>query len=202
MSHRTSKNILTHEFDPELPPGFLNMDKVLFLDFDGVLHPEGSLDNELLFCFSANFVDLIEEMDPSGEVPIVITSAWRLDTDLEGLRSHFRESIRRQIVGVTIESKAQMILGWDPDIRTGPQPDDGQREYEIKRWMKDFSPAGEWLAIDDRANLFSKDCPNLFLIPDVYEDIGGGLNTYQCSLLKDRLSTFLDKAKPSKGARP
>lgn len=196
---KSAKGIELIEFDPDLPPGPLNFDLILFVDIDGVFHPEGSLDNEMLWCFMANFGDVMDEIDPDREIPIVISSTWRVTDTLESIRENFPIRLRNQIVGVTPEEPAQPILGWDPDVRTGPQFDDGRRQREIERWMRDYAPAGDWLALDDRANIFSPGEPNLFLIPDVYEELGGGLNLYQCQLLKDFMKERLGIAPP--GAR-
>lgn len=180
------------EFDLHLPPGFLDLSKVLFVDFDGVLHPEGS-DKDSLFCFSANFAEVMEQVDPEGVLTIVVSSAWRLDTTLPELRSHFNDRLHRQIVGVTPQTRSKPRLGWDCDSRSGPQSEDGDRLEEVKRWMRTYSPAGDWLALDDRENLFYKGCPNLFRVPEAFVELGGGLNTFQCERLKERLVEFLGK---------
>lgn len=57
--------------------------KVLFLDFDGVLHPDGSeaidergrlIDNPVLFCWLPILADIL---DPYPAVRIIVSSDWR-----------------------------------------------------------------------------------------------------------------------------
>jgi hypothetical protein len=65
---------------------------MLFLDFDGVLHPDnvrlvqyGYGEPRVpemvepgfeLFCWAANLVQLLEELDPDGQVKIILSTSW------------------------------------------------------------------------------------------------------------------------------
>lgn len=179
--------------DPNLPPGALNFERILFLDFDGVLHPEGC-GMEMNFCFMTNFCDVLREVDPQGEMPIVVSSMWRFDTSIEKLRDNFPDDIGRQIIGVTPDLPAPPAIGWE---RSGATPSSrGQRQKEIQAWMRENSPCGEWLAIDDRPSWFEDDCPHLFAVPGLYDETGGGISIVIAIDLQERLQKFLEGASP------
>jgi hypothetical protein len=126
---------------------------ILFLDFDGVLHPNSDrYDNP--FCFMDNFCEAFLNADPDGLISIVISSTWRNDETLHELKAHFPDLIASRIVGVT------------PNLSGTGMPTKGLRQAEINEWLSDNIPSAQWLAIDDRSNYFEDNCPNLFLIPN------------------------------------
>lgn len=190
-SHLSQAKIELTEFDPNLPPGELDFSKVLFLDFDGVLHPECT--NDMNFCFMWNFVDALREFDPDGLVPIVVSSAWRLDTTLEEMRSHFPDHVARQIVGVTPEVLPEQEIGWK--MAGGSLSRSGLRQREVEQWMATHAMSGDWLAIDDRPSYFKDNCPNLFAVPGLYDEDGGGINNLVQIDLKERFKEFLTPQK-------
>ena len=75
---------------------------LLFLDFDGVLHPqyEGQqqVPDEVAFCHLPRFEELLRDFP---EVDVVISSAWRKQITLDELKNYFSEDIRTRIVGAT-----------------------------------------------------------------------------------------------------
>lgn len=131
------------------------MKVVLFLDFDGVLHPEPFHPDGYL-CHIDRVQDVLREF--ADQVEIVISSSWRDFHSLAELRDMFASDIGALVVGVT------------PSIRT-PSPDwlpgiapRHEREWEIETWLKANRPWGTpWLAIDDRAQWFREDSANLLL---------------------------------------
>ena len=102
--------------------------KVLFLDFDGVLHRGFSETFEHLGAFEKL---LRSHLDTS----VVISSDWRRGKTLDQLKSLFSSSAREQIVGVT------------PEL----SPDDRQREIEA---FCEMHKIGSYLIIDDSKALF------------------------------------------------
>ncbi len=118
---------------------------VLFLDFDGVLHPTLCLEAEH---FSRR--PLFEEvMRRFPAVRIVISSSWRHHFDLERLRPFFSGDIAERIDDITPL--------WVPG---GP----ANRFEEIMAFVRSRSldEAG-WLALDDSAFEFPRGCANLVL---------------------------------------
>ena len=130
-----------------------DIQRVLFLDFDGVLHPlhEARLNP---FGYMENFSGVLREVDRHATMPIVISSTWRLLQTLEELRAHFPPDIATRIVDVT-----PFLSSANPDLR-------GSREREISAWMAEHAPDGAWIALDDTELYFEVDCPHLFLIDE------------------------------------
>lgn len=165
--------------------------RVLFLDFDGVLHPE-TCERASNFCCLPNFCDVLRLVDPDHRIPIVISSMWRHYNTLDSMRDAFPQDIACQIVGVTsymsvVELKS--VLDWVP--LGGEQAESRHRQREILMWMRDNAPAGEWLAIDDRAEYFFDACPNLFLVPRSHRAGAGGITSEVAFNLLARLRKFL-----------
>jgi hypothetical protein len=105
---------------------------ILFLDFDGVLHPDPPSNSAPLMCRAPLLQAWLEQYP---QVSVVISSTWRLKRTLPQLQALFPEWSDR-IVGVT------------PNI---PQ-EIYQRQHECETWMRDHSkPWVHWLALDDRA---------------------------------------------------
>jgi HAD domain in Swiss Army Knife RNA repair proteins len=177
-------------YDPRENTGRLNFDRVLFLDFDGVLHPD-NLEPDRLFCYMPGFCEVIRKADPKGEMPIVISSMWRFNSTVDQMSAHFPSDIARQIIGVTpdlLDDDEGEPWGWEMNGRSSRQA--GSREREILTWMSEYSPAGEWLAIDDRASYFRPNCPHLFFVPGIHDNEGCGLEDEVCKDLSVRLEEF------------
>lgn len=105
---------------------------ILFLDFDGVLHPDPPSSSAPLMCRAPLLQAWLEQYP---QVSVVISSTWRLKRTLPQLQALFPEWSDR-IIGVT------------PNI---PQ-ESYQRQRECESWMSDHSkPWVPWLALDDRA---------------------------------------------------
>ncbi|SCK11202.1 hypothetical protein VAR608DRAFT_0552 [Variovorax sp. HW608] len=111
---------------------------ILFLDFDGVLHPEGEghLPVEAPFCFLPRLEALLREY---ADVQVVISSAWRERLSLEQLREIFSEGLRHRIIGTT---------PWPGRDPAGYVP--ARREREIVAWLEaNGGVAQPWVALDD-----------------------------------------------------
>lgn len=138
------------------------MNPVLFLDFDGVLHPEPS--NRKDTFTQLPLVENILREFPTVE--IVISSAWRLDwwespkaVAVENLRRHFSADIAQRVVGVTpLIKRTSEEQAWNEDF--GPR-----REIECLAWLRANRPPGTpWLALDDREWWFSPESRNLMKV--------------------------------------
>ena len=114
------------------------MSFLLYLDFDGVLHPTTGKD---LFCR----MHLLEEALIDKECQIIISSSWRFHHPFEYLQSLFPESLRGQVAGVT----GVAFVGRWP------------RHSEILIDVSKRSGQGRWRALDDSWIEFPKDCPEL-----------------------------------------
>jgi hypothetical protein len=184
-------NVPLVQLDARINPAQRNFRCVLFLDFDGVLHPEGCAERDH-FCYLPNFAAVLRVADPDHQVPIVISSLWRHHCSLQYIRSYFPEDIAGQIVGVTpymTDQQAREVQDWGP--YGGEQSRTCHRQREIAMWMNARAPQGRWLAIDDRAAYFHKDTPHLFLVPKLVYQGDSGITVYQAPALAERLKEFL-----------
>lgn len=130
---------------------------IVFLDFDGVLHPEPCADDEI-FCHLPSIEDVLREYP---QVLVVISSAWRLAYQhraIARLRKYFSPDIAKRIVGMT------------PDYRRADETMAPKglglfrRQWECIGWLRAHRPPGTpWIAIDDRDYLFQPCCGNLIL---------------------------------------
>jgi hypothetical protein len=171
----------------------MHLGKVLFLDFDGVLHPE-TCGPESNFCCLPTFCSVLRLVDPGHHVPIVISSMWRHYNTLSSLRDAFPADIASQIVGVT-PSMSMREVGSIQDWSAlgGAQAKDRHRQREILMWMRGYAPAGDWLAIDDRPEYFFNNCQNLFAVPRSNRPGVGGITSDVAQGLIARLRRFLDQ---------
>ena len=180
------------ELDLRMSMNRLNFDRVLFLDIDGVLHPDGKGEYEDFCCLPA-VCDVLRSADPMGKLPIVVTSAWRHTQRLDAIKSNFPEDISQQIVGVTPDWLEQNAASLSADSAHGGKPARShRRQDEIATWISRNAPGGRWLAVDDRAGGFEDRCPHLFLVPGATEDGGGqGITAPVAIDLQQRLNSFL-----------
>ena len=87
----------------------------LFMDFDGVTHPEPCF-KDTMFCQLPFIEEVIREFQP---VEIVISSSWREHYSLCELQDMFSPDIGRRIVGMTPTHKclsSNLLPGSGPEI--------------------------------------------------------------------------------------
>lgn len=127
--------------------------RTLFLDFDGVLHPEFCHESRHFYC-----LPLLEEaLRQVPDVDIVITSTWRLQRGLEDLLTNFSADVAHRVVGVT---PAMSLLNDVPDSLVS-----FEREAECNAWLRSNGRlAFPWLAVDDRPWLYRPFNRSLFLV--------------------------------------
>ena len=130
---------------------------VLFLDFDGVLHPETTRD-EPLFCR----LPLLEQwLRARPKVDVVISSSWRYSHKLDGLVVHFAKDIRPRILGLTPIRPAKLVGEAYLQASAAGRI---ARSLECSVWMAGSSePHRRWVALDDMPALFEPGCPELVL---------------------------------------
>jgi hypothetical protein len=134
---------------------------IVFLDFDGVVHPENVSSQAPLLCRLPLLEEVLREFP---RVEIVISSSWRLrwrDPEIaaQEMRKHFSADIASRVIGVTPN---HLDLNW----RAAP---DGlslySRHWECETWLRANRPPGApWLAMDDRAYLFWPFCKHLMVV--------------------------------------
>ncbi len=126
---------------------------ILFLDFDGVLHPLNASHNGGAFC-KVSILWQILRACPSVEV--VFATSWRDDFSIEQLT---------EFVTYGGDDLASRFIGATPTLvrATDPDPDYG-RELECCAWLAGNHRRDVWIALDDVAADFSPACPALYLI--------------------------------------
>ena len=108
--------------------------QILFLDFDGVMHPE--------FCNeSKHFMhrDTFETvMRSAPQVELVISSTWRQKRSLDVLKTLFSHDVASRIIGTTpLYAQLEDV----PDTLQGYE-----REAECRDWLRQHGRAAqEWL---------------------------------------------------------
>lgn len=150
---------------------------ILFLDFDGVTHPEVCTKPEL---FQA--LPLIEAvLREHVQVEIVISSAWRQYHSLEELLQPFAADMATRVVGVTPSIK-RLSGEWLPNGL-----EDFSRECECVSWLRQNRPGARWLAIDDIDHWFRPGCSDL-LLTDPTEGFLPSDQARLASMILERLS--------------
>jgi len=116
------------------------MSKLLFLDFDGVLHPTSARGPGLLS--KAPLLEAIINED----CRIILSTSWRFQHSLEELCAKLPESVSLKVIGMT----GAAYIGKHP------------RYYEIISYLSqlDHKPA-DWRALDDAYWEFPVGCPEL-----------------------------------------
>lgn len=115
---------------------------ILFLDFDGVLHPfyrRSDLpdDENLPLAYLPRFESVLRDFP---EVRVVVSSDWRHHHTLDELRLFFSPELRSQIIGVT------------PRLDKGAGDWTGYRQREALAYLNSIGePSSPWIAIDDDA---------------------------------------------------
>lgn len=128
----------------------LECEMILFLDFDGVLHPRAP--GKALFSNLARLEAVLREFE---FVEVVITSTWRENMSFEELQALFSPDIRPRVIGVTPVVEIE--------FPAGPH---GTREEEIRLFLEQGKyQERSWLALDDEERLFQPGGANLVICP-------------------------------------
>jgi hypothetical protein len=139
---------------------------ILFLDFDGVLHPLERPNGTL-----TNLPRFEQVMRDYPAVEIVVSSAWREEHSLDVLRSFFAPDIANRIIGIT-----SIFEFLDHSY---------VRQAEILAWLQGSDRENEeWVALDDSDWLFAPNNPNLILV-----DAETGFNAKAEQQLRDYIES-------------
>lgn len=123
------------------------MKKILFLDYDGVLHPgniwfvngefqliqdEYDQDESLsLFCWAPILEKILCEVDPEGQIDIVLSTSWSHRTGWRDASKRLPHELQKRVLGGT----------------TGYQQPRGR---QIEMYVEDMRlDNSHWIALDD-----------------------------------------------------
>lgn len=130
---------------------------ILFLDFDGVLHPDFARGKAH---FSAKPL-LWRLLDSCPQVEVVFSTSWRSDHSVEKLIQLVTHEGGEHLAGRFIGGLPSIPFEANRNI-TGPVH---LREIAIRAWLAGNGLQGRnWIALDDDPTGFKPDCPNLILI--------------------------------------
>ena len=113
-------------------------DPILFLDFDGVLHPGTGCRRDVeLFAYAP----LLEAaLEPHPNVRIVLSTSWVEGFGYDASQECLSEPLQQRVIGSTYDSlKRDMHPGWYTSLTRY-----GQIANYVKRHM-----VARWLALDD-----------------------------------------------------
>lgn len=124
---------------------------ILFLDFDGVLHPDPCLDEQLF----QNVPRLAQAVVEFPEASIVLSTSWRTFLGLEQLVRPLDGELRRRVIGVT-----PRFADFSAPRALVPY----RRQAECVQWLKENGmDDAAWIALDDRPSWFEPYCDNLIV---------------------------------------
>ena len=128
---------------------------ILFLDFDGVLHPNNQPD--LLFVWVPR---LAMWLDAWPEVDVVISSSWRVHHPQDEMVERLGPVIGARVVGCTPWVRQERDDNAYPAVKTTVLTH--ERQLQIEAWMtSSWDPGRAWVALDDMPYLFEADCGRL-----------------------------------------
>ena len=148
---------------------------ILFLDFDGVLHPFPMTPASTHFSSTA---PLWRVLNKNPKISVVITSTWREQFSLPQLvkllRGHGGESFTRRFIDVT------------PIMESATDYVPGIRQREIESWLVENGRADEpYIILDDIEEYFDSTCTHLYLV-----DGTTGLTEQDAEMIPAWLSTL------------
>lgn len=135
---------------------------VIFLDFDGVLHPFfprrdlPDAENQL-FSFLPRLETVLRDF---AEVKIVISSSWREHRPWAKVIHPFSPDIAARIIGATPIMKGKV-----------PPNPNHPRYAEILDFLNKNGLSKErWVALDDDADIYPEDCQSLIVCADGFRE--------------------------------
>jgi HAD domain in Swiss Army Knife RNA repair proteins len=128
---------------------------ILFLDFDGVLHPANP--SEALF---TKVPRLANWLDTWPQVDVVISSSWRVAHSQQKMVEMLGPIIGSRVVGCTPWLAQARDDNVYPAAKTTVLTH--ERQVQVQAWMaSSWDPGRAWVALDDMPYLFEPDCARL-----------------------------------------
>jgi len=124
---------------------------VIFLDFDGVTHPEPTSGPVFI---QLPWIEGVLRAYP--QVPVVLSTSWRESYPIDVLQSNFSPDISPRILDVT------PVMDWSARLHHPALVSRASRQAEIEAWLyANLTISHPWIAIDDRAHWFEPGCRHL-----------------------------------------
>jgi len=123
---------------------------ILFLDYDGVLHPDPCTDATRLFENAPRLARVLEGFPGVG---IVLSTSWRTVRSERELLDPLPAIVRERVLGATPRCS---------DFTPSPALLPYRRHAECLQWLEEHGMAAcPWWALDDRVEWFQPYCENL-----------------------------------------
>ncbi len=123
---------------------------ILFLDFDGVLHPDPCREARRLFEHTPRLAGLLAGFP---EVCVVLSTSWRTGRSIDDLVRPLVAPLRARVIGVTPN------FG---EFVAPPRLVPYRRQAECLQWLAQQRQEDRpWFALDDRASSFEPYCDRL-----------------------------------------
>lgn len=122
---------------------------VLFLDFDGVLHPDPCRDRARMFEHAPRLAAALARF---ADMEIVLSTAWRTQHAPAALAAQLPPGLRERVVGAT---------SCFHEIECAPALVPYRRQAECQHWIDRRRPGAPWFALDDRSEQFEPYCDRL-----------------------------------------
>ena len=116
------------------------MHKVIFVDFDGVLHPT-SATKDKYFCNA----DKLAQVITGNKCEIIISSSWRFFHSLSQIKKMLPNTLNERIIGIT----GHAYIGKHA------------RFNEIQIYLNSLGYDYDWIALDDSKFEFPNNCDQL-----------------------------------------
>ena len=134
---------------PFVGPAYKDGRLIVFLDFDGVLHPDPCRDDQLF----ENAPRLARALEEFPETSVVLSTSWRTFMNLEQLVVPLDAELSRRVIGVT-----PRFADFSAPRSLVPY----RRQAECVQWLSENGmDDAPWIALDDRASWFEPYCENL-----------------------------------------
>lgn len=135
---------------PDCGRNFQEKRVILFLDFDGVLHPDPCPRPDRLFENAPRLARLLEEFPGVG---IVLSTSWRTACSADELLERLPPPLWPRVLGVTPRRS---------DFTPPPARLPYRRHAECEQWLLQQGMSGSpWVALDDRIDWFAPYCEQL-----------------------------------------
>lgn len=152
---------------------------VLYLDFDGVLHPDevyrirGKL---VLRCDGMNLFEwaplLIEQLEPYPGIRIVLSTSWVRVLGFNEARGWLPEALQRRVIGATWHR--EMDQNWWQMLSRHQQVSLHARRHKVARWLAIDDDIEDWPKAH-RAPLVATDGMLGIAAPDTHRLLAGKL---------------------------
>lgn len=123
---------------------------ILFLDFDGVMHPRGK--NSDVDCLFQSAPVLWVLLAQNPDLDVVLSTSWRTDYPFDVLQEFCTYEGGEQYIN--------RIVGANPKVNFD------KRGLECRLWMDNNRPCDAWLAVDDDASLYDSGCDTYIVNPE------------------------------------